>query len=147
MLNVVQRRSFAVLLFVYFHLTYQQEEELYALRIPHTQGDEGVVSPMRDNSVGGFHTSRIASPAPLPKDHISSHPQRHSSPGGQSSITSAQLTHMTAVERSKKLRVARMNPHLQVTLFVLLVNFASLSSTVHGWPSSKVRTHLCLSRK
>lgn len=140
MLNVVQRRSFAVLLFVYFHLTYQQEEELYALRIPHTQGDEGVVSPMRDNSVGGFHTSRIATPAPLPKDH----PQRHSSPGGQSSITSAQLTHMSAVERSKKLRVARMNPHLQVTLFLLLVNLTSLSSTVHGWPSSKVRTCLCL---
>ncbi|KAF8061567.1 hypothetical protein FPV67DRAFT_1563868 [Lyophyllum atratum] len=50
-------------------------------------------------------------PALPPKDEVYTQPGYHYPT--QSTITSSQLTHLSAVERSQTLRVARMYPHLQ----------------------------------
>ncbi|KAG6896941.1 hypothetical protein C0992_005147 [Termitomyces sp. T32_za158] len=47
-------------------------------------------------------------------------PGYHHQPGSESTITSTQLTQMSAVERSQALRIARMNPHLQFMVGPLL---------------------------
>ncbi|KAG6874079.1 hypothetical protein C0995_006936 [Termitomyces sp. Mi166 len=47
-------------------------------------------------------------------------PGYHYQPGAQSTITPSQLTHLSAVERSQALRIARMNPHLQFMVGPLL---------------------------
>jgi len=115
MLNVVQRRYNSATISSH-RLTLFLQEELYALRVPDPRhGHSADMSPMRENFIGGFnvpHSRSPAPPAPPPKDHTYYQP-------GQSSITSSQLTHMSAVERSHKLRVARMNPHLQVCIYFI----------------------------
>lgn len=63
---------------------------------------------MPGNFVGGFRAPTPTPPIPPPKDPLYTQ--------GQSSVTSTQLTHMTAVERSQMLRVARLDPHLQVCI-------------------------------
>ncbi len=73
------------------------------------------ITPMDENFIGGFHPhvpSRAPSPAPPlpPKDRIN-YAERP-----QPTVTPTQLTQMSAIERSRTLRVARMNPHLQVSL-------------------------------
>ena len=71
-------------------------------------------------------------PPPLPpKDHLYTSPNYDSleSQLSQSSISTSRLTHMTAVERSKALRVARTEPYLQVS--TLLIHRAlSLTSPI-----------------
>ncbi|KAF9050660.1 hypothetical protein BDZ89DRAFT_1057108 [Hymenopellis radicata] len=76
------------------------------------------ITPMDENFIGGFHPhvpSRAPSPAPPlpPKDRIN-YAERP-----QPTVTPAKLTQMSAIERSRTLRVARMNPHLQVLTHVL----------------------------
>lgn len=101
------------------------------------------ITPMDESFIGGFHPhipSRAPSPAPPlpPKDRIQ--PGFNSSQGSQLTMSSSEMTHLSAIERSKLLRVARMNPHLQV--------YRTKSSPfcahktiilVHGWPSPTVR--------
>jgi hypothetical protein len=69
---------------------------------------------MDENFIGGFFPqARPVSPAPPlpPKDH----PQQDGEP--HPSVSPHDLAHRSAVERSRFLRVARMDPHLQVTHF------------------------------
>lgn len=92
---------------------------------------------MQEDFIGGFHPGSNAPPPP-PKDHLHNRlhlPHITSIFGGedddqhdgntnawmptypatpkQSTVTPVDLTHMSAVERSQTLKVARMNPHLQ----------------------------------
>lgn len=78
------------------------------------------LTPMDESFIGGFFPQasiRAGSPMPPelpPKDDIYKHSAFPSSQTS-STITTGQLTTMTAVERSKILRIARMDPHLQVS--------------------------------
>jgi hypothetical protein len=90
------------------HLIFAQESALYR-NLP-TEN----VAPMDESYMGG--------PPPLPpKDHLYNPPNYDGleSQLSQSTISTSQLTHMTAVERSKALRVARTEPYLQVSPFVI----------------------------
>ena len=72
------------------------------------------VAPMGESYIGG-----LPCPPPLPpKDHPYTPPNydRLESQPSQSTISTSQLTHMTAIERSNALRVARTEPYLQVSL-------------------------------
>ncbi|GLB35393.1 hypothetical protein LshimejAT787_0209580 [Lyophyllum shimeji] len=126
----------------------RREDELLSIIRPESRHAEDI-SPMHENFIGGFHVGqpqRSRPPSPLPpppppKDHIQPgyHPQQPSyhapqpnyisqSAGyqytiphpTQPTITSNQLTHLSAVERSQTLRVARMHPHLQFMVGPLL---------------------------
>ena len=69
-------------------------------------------------NVAPMGESYIGSPPPLPpKDYLYTSPNydRLESQPSQSTISTSQLTHMTAVERSNALRVARTEPYLQVS--------------------------------
>ncbi|KAF8232307.1 hypothetical protein L208DRAFT_1272706 [Tricholoma matsutake] len=88
----------------------KKEEELYAQRRSNAPYED--LSPMPGNFVGGFRAPTPTPPIPPPKDPLYTQ--------GQSSVTSTQLTHMTAVERSQMLRVARLDPHLQFMVGPLL---------------------------
>jgi hypothetical protein len=87
------------------------------------------VAPIGESYIGGLPFS---SPPPLPpKDHLytSSNYDKLESQPSQSTISTSRLTHMTAVERSKALRVARTEPYLQVS--PLLIHRAlSLTSPI-----------------
>jgi hypothetical protein len=112
---------------------------------PPQRGPDGLyqpvaqVLPLEEQFIGGFHPPPSPQPPPLPpKEHIHSHafpgrtdgvtpmqpPSTWKEPTvtneDKTSITSSQLTQMTAVERSHALRVARMNPHLQFMVGPLL---------------------------
>ncbi|KAL1680859.1 hypothetical protein EV122DRAFT_206983 [Schizophyllum commune] len=76
------------------------------------------ITPMDESFIGGFHPHVPAGPPVPSKD---GYRQRAASDSRtQTSIASSQLTHMSAVERSKVLRVARMEPHLQFMVGPLL---------------------------
>ncbi|KAK7467073.1 hypothetical protein VKT23_004134 [Stygiomarasmius scandens] len=77
------------------------------------------ITPMDEQFIGGFHPG-LPAPSPVPpelppKDRPSGH-------GGsiQPTLSNAQLTKLSAVERSRFLQVARMNPHLQFMVGPLL---------------------------
>ncbi|ESK96912.1 plasma membrane protein [Moniliophthora roreri MCA 2997] len=80
------------------------------------------VTPMDESFIGGFHP-QMPPPSPVPpalppKDGLS-----YDRPGyrqTQPSISASELTKMSAIERSKTLRIARMNPHLQFMVGPLL---------------------------
>ncbi|KAF5386786.1 hypothetical protein D9615_001876 [Tricholomella constricta] len=67
----------------------------------------------------GYHLQQPSYHAPQPGYH-GQQPSNHSLHPTQSTVTSSQLTHLSAVERSQTLRVARMNPHLQFMVGPLL---------------------------
>ncbi|KAF8911126.1 hypothetical protein CPB84DRAFT_1672473 [Gymnopilus junonius] len=70
---------------------------------------------MEESFIGGFrHQLPPPSPRPpaVPPKDLPHHLYQSSRPS-QSTISTAQLTQLTAVERSQVLRVARMDPHLQ----------------------------------
>ena len=72
------------------------------------------VAPMGESYIGG--------PPPLPpKDHLHNPPNYDGLElqPSQSTISTSRLKHMTAVERSKALRVARTEPYLQVSPFLI----------------------------
>ncbi|KAF8162955.1 hypothetical protein B0H34DRAFT_301294 [Crassisporium funariophilum] len=78
------------------------------------------VGPMDESFIGGFRHHNPPSPRPPalpPKDYPYNPPAYGRAPGhpppSQSIVSTSQLTHMSAVERSQTLRVARMDPHLQ----------------------------------
>lgn len=85
------------------------------------------ISPMREDFIGGFHVNQpprsSRPPALPPKDSIYTQPGYHVQQPSQSTITSSQLSHMSAVERSQTLRVARMEPHLQVRCLPLVSEY------------------------
>jgi hypothetical protein len=59
--------------------------------------------------------------------------------GGGSFISTKELTKMSAVDRSRVLRVARMEPHLQVRPLLLLpFELFSYDTPVHVRSSSEV---------
>ena len=67
------------------------------------------------------HLPSPVPPVPPPKDYPytpKNHDQLQPQPS-ESTIYPSQLTHMTAIERSEALRVARMEPYLQVSLFLI----------------------------
>jgi len=79
------------------------------------------VAPMYERHIGGLPPSPPP-PALPPKDYpynLSNYDRLQIQPS-QSAITTSQLIHMTAVERSEALRVARMEPHLQVSPLYLI---------------------------
>ncbi|RDB24282.1 hypothetical protein Hypma_008733 [Hypsizygus marmoreus] len=105
----------------------RKEDELLSIRRPdgryqYQQSED--LSPMHEEFIGGFHVNQRP-PSPLPpalppKDFPYTQPSYHVQQPTQSTITSSQLSHMTAIERSQTLRVARMNPHLQFMVGPLL---------------------------
>jgi hypothetical protein len=86
------------------------------------------VAPM-----GESYNGRLPPPPPPlpPKDHPYTPPNydRLESQPSQSTISTSQLTHMTAVERSNALRVARTEPYLQVSP-LLIHRASSLTSPI-----------------
>jgi hypothetical protein len=82
--------------------------------------------PLDEQFIGGATPPSPTPPVVPPKDVRYGHQMLHRNGNEGStweprpirkseatSITSSQLSHLTAVERSRVLRVARMNPHLQ----------------------------------
>ena len=84
-------------------------------------------TPMGESYTGGLPSPP---PPPLPpKDHLYTSPNYDSLESQPSQPTISTLTHMTAVERSKALRVPRTEPFLQVS--PLLIHRAlSLTSPI-----------------
>ena len=72
------------------------------------------ILPMDERLIGGLKHSSLSSPPPAvpPKDSLL--PSSSTSSFPHATYTPAQLTNMSAVERSKLFRAARMDPHLQV---------------------------------
>lgn len=151
-----QRRARKVLFYVHLHpwlLIIIQEDELLSIRRPdgrYSQTEE--ISPMHENFIGGFYPGQPppspAPPALPPKDYLYAQPGYHVQQPTQSTITSSQLSHMTAVERSQTLRVARMNPHLQVCCLTSTAqqNSSNHRKVVHGWSTSTVCLDFMLER-
>ncbi|KAJ3991526.1 hypothetical protein F5050DRAFT_1802118 [Lentinula boryana] len=84
---------------------------------------EQQVRPIDEQFIGGFLPPSSPVPPPLPvKDEIYTDPSFHLPSGvsSQKSISSSQLSRLSAVERSKTLRVARMDPHLMFMVGPLL---------------------------
>ncbi|KAJ3985530.1 hypothetical protein F5890DRAFT_1572885 [Lentinula detonsa] len=84
---------------------------------------EQQVRPIDEQFIGGFLPPPSPVPPPLPvKDEIYTDPSFHLPSGvsSQKSISSSQLSRLSAVERSKTLRVARMDPHLMFMVGPLL---------------------------
>ena len=80
------------------------------------QADTGDIGPMQENFIGGLRIQappRSPRPPELPPKDKRYQP-RPNYDGLPSPITPTDLAHMTAVERSQMLRIARMEPHLQV---------------------------------
>ncbi|KAJ7752003.1 hypothetical protein B0H16DRAFT_1663119 [Mycena metata] len=107
-------------------ITEESETEYY---VPHRGADGSfipveTVGPMVDgNFIGGFHPNmRPSTPAPPlpPKDDIYTQPGYHVGRTPKSSVTSSNLTTMSAIERSQALRMPRMDPHLQFMVGPLL---------------------------
>ncbi|KDR81789.1 hypothetical protein GALMADRAFT_239986 [Galerina marginata CBS 339.88] len=75
------------------------------------------LGPMDESFIGGFKTQPPPSPrppVPPPKDFPAPvNAQLYQTQNSRSTISTAQLAHMSAVERSQILRVVRMDPHLQ----------------------------------
>lgn len=128
-------------LFTCYYLSAQvsllpQENEAYR-RSAAFSGPIEDVGPMEESFIGGFRTQPPSSPHPPPlppKDYTYHAPQHQHH---QSTISTSQLAHLSAVERSQTLRVARMEPHLQVysphSAYSIYLIFA-----VYVWSSSKV---------
>ncbi|KAF9264742.1 hypothetical protein L218DRAFT_862250 [Marasmius fiardii PR-910] len=74
------------------------------------------VTPMDESFIGGFHPQMPSTPGPPlpPKDGVI---LPHMP---QPTISASELTRMSAIERSKTLRIARMTPHLQFMVGPLL---------------------------
>jgi len=72
------------------------------------------ITPMDEQFIGGFHPG-LPAPSPVPPELPPK--DRPSGYGGsiQPTLSNAQLTKLSAVERSRFLQVARMNPHLQAS--------------------------------
>ncbi|KAJ3726024.1 hypothetical protein C8R42DRAFT_424597 [Lentinula raphanica] len=84
---------------------------------------EQQVRPIDEQFIGGFLPPPSPVPPPLPvKDDIYTDPSFHLPSGveSQKSISSSQLSRLSAVERSRTLRVARMDPHLMFMVGPLL---------------------------
>ncbi|KAJ7582843.1 hypothetical protein C8J56DRAFT_1005754 [Mycena floridula] len=80
------------------------------------------IYPLDETFIGGFNI-RASSPAPPalpPKDRIYNQPGSRFMEPIQTALSSFQLTQLSAVERSKTLRIARMHPHLQFMVGPLL---------------------------
>jgi hypothetical protein len=94
-----------------------EENDAYRGPDGHFQPMEQIM-PMDESSIGGFRrelSSVSIPPPPPPKDVYST-----ITPSDGSSVWSSRLSGMTAVERSKALRTARMDPHLQFMVGPLL---------------------------
>jgi len=94
------------------HTHYLQEDRLLSAR----RADTDDIGPMQENFIGGL---RIQTPprSPRPPELPPKDKRYQTQPdydGLPSPITPTELAHMTAVERSRMLRIARMEPHLQV---------------------------------
>ena len=78
------------------------------------------LAPLEESQIGGFVKPPIflptSGPAVPPKGVSSGMPvpQHRRFPSSQTNLTTPQLSHMTAIQRSKIFRAARMEPHLQV---------------------------------
>ncbi|KAF5391297.1 hypothetical protein D9757_001947 [Collybiopsis confluens] len=87
------------------------------------------VAPMDERFIGGFLPPPSPAPPPLPaKDDIYNDTSFHLGGGSvQKTISSTELSRLSAIERSKTLRVARMDPHLQA---------------IHGWAITQLQNSL-----
>ena len=85
------------------------------------------LAPIEESLIGGLKRSLFSHkpPAVPPKEHR--HPSS-SSPSPNVTYTPAQLVNMSAVDRSKALRAARMDPHLQVCA---MLSYLTPLSAVH----------------
>ncbi|TRM61810.1 hypothetical protein BD626DRAFT_500604 [Schizophyllum amplum] len=119
-----------------FHARRRAAKEEEHLRHPQ-RGHDGrwmpveQVTPMDESFIGGFYPHIPAGPPVPSKDQY-----RKTSEGDrrtQTSVTSSQMTNMSAVERSKMFRVARMEPHLQFMVGPLLrYDTVDTNGTWHG---------------
>jgi hypothetical protein len=84
------------------------------------------ILPLDEQFIGGFHPSTPAQHGQHglhPTGRVDGHPPpspRPSEGTAETSTRTSQLTHLSAVERSQALRVARMQPHLQFMVGPLL---------------------------
>lgn len=97
----------------FIHL--KQEDQLYSRDSALLTGHHDLL-PMDESLIGGLKRSSLSSPPAVPpKDNLfPSSPSSSFLPSPHATYTPAQLTNMSAVERSKLFRAARMDPHLQV---------------------------------
>jgi len=97
------------------HKSLKQEDELYSrhYRSGHPSPPFQDLAPIEESLIGGLKRSLFLHkpPAVPPKE---ARLPSSSSPSPSATYTPAQLVNMSAVDRSKALRAARMDPHLQV---------------------------------
>lgn len=105
-------------------ISYRQEEEYFTSP---RRGADGrftpveQVRPIDEQFIGGFLPPPSPGPPPLPaKDDVYNDPtfRLPDEIKSQKSISSSQLSRLSAVERSRILRVARMEPHLMVSMYI-----------------------------
>jgi hypothetical protein len=117
------------------HVSWKQEDQLYSdyhhsVRLSGHRPTSQDIAPIEESLIGGLKKVILSRKPPvvppkdtrLPSSSTSSPPSRHET------YTSAQLTSMSAVERSRILRVARMDPHLQVRA---MLSYLTSLSAVH----------------
>lgn len=90
------------------------------------------IMPMNEGFPGGFkpvNPDKFGPPPAPPKEYVkkymdmNGHGKQHPVPAkisAKASASSSRLTHKSAVERSQALRIARMDPHLQLMVGPLL---------------------------
>ncbi|KAF5330481.1 hypothetical protein D9619_005986 [Psilocybe cf. subviscida] len=87
----------------------EKEDEAYLRGYQQTGRHGEDVAPMNEAFIGGFRSGDPGMPPALPpKDYTHVPP-----PPPQAIITPSRLANMSAIERSKMLRIARMEPNLQ----------------------------------
>ena len=101
---------------------YLQEDRLNTVR----HAEDGDISPMQENFIGGLRIQappRSSRPPEIPPKDKRYQPQPdYDGLPTPTTLTPTELSHMTAVERSQKLRIVRMEPHLQVRHLVSMSN-------------------------
>ncbi len=107
------------------------------------------LAPLVESQIGGFVKPPISfptsGPAVPPKGGSGMPvPQHFRFPSSQTNLTTPQLSHMTAIQRSKIFRAARMEPHLQVRVVshvsypILLTVFICASSCAGPYSSTLI---------
>ncbi|KIK59848.1 hypothetical protein GYMLUDRAFT_74300 [Collybiopsis luxurians FD-317 M1] len=102
---------------------------------------EQPLGPLDEQFIGGFLPPPSPVPPPLPaKDEMYNDSAFHVGGNGiQKSISSSQLSRLSAVERSRTLRMARMDPHLQFMVGPLL-RFDTIDDQGIWWGSALIVT-------
>jgi hypothetical protein len=100
----------------------KKENERYAMPVRGQDGKfvpaEPQPMPLNESFIGGFHSMPTPAPPALPPKDYFPRPSRDTD--RPSVINPSELKHLSPIERSAALSVARMQPHLQIMVGPLL---------------------------